>query len=172
MTRDFHQKLLTQNFIPRKIPSKRKAKHFPRHTKTWRIYWQQNCITRNVKEVLQIEGKVKVKLLSRVRLFATPWTAAHQAPLSMGVSRQEYWSGVPSPFPGLWSMASQSVRHDWATDHVHTCRDDGGCRCYSCFLTEARRQKYLNRIQTGFSFMSWLEKELNMARESLSFFLF
>ena len=40
--------------------------------------------------------KVKVKLLSRVRLFATPWTAAHQAPPSMGFSRQEYWSGVPS----------------------------------------------------------------------------
>ena len=42
---------------------------------------------------------VKVKLLSRVRLFATPWTAAHQAPLSMGFSRQEYWSGVPLPSP-------------------------------------------------------------------------
>ena len=38
-------------------------------------------------------GKVKVKSLSRVRLFATPWTVAHQAPLSMGFSRQEYWSG-------------------------------------------------------------------------------
>ena len=36
---------------------------------------------------------------SRVRLFATPWTAAHQAPPSMGFSRQEYWSGVPSPSP-------------------------------------------------------------------------
>ena len=34
---------------------------------------------------------------SRVRLFATPWTAAHQAPPSMGFSRQEYWSGVPLP---------------------------------------------------------------------------
>ena len=43
--------------------------------------------------------KVKVKLLSRVRFFATPWTAAHQAPLSMGFSRQENWSGVPLPFP-------------------------------------------------------------------------
>ena len=41
--------------------------------------------------------KVKVKLLSRVRLLATPWTAAHQTPLSMGFSRQEYWSGVPLP---------------------------------------------------------------------------
>ena len=38
--------------------------------------------------------------LGCVRLFATPWTAAHQAPLSMGFSRQEYWSGLPFPSPG------------------------------------------------------------------------
>ena len=44
--------------------------------------------------------KVNVKSLSRVRLFATPWTVAHQAPLSMGFSRQEYWSGLPFPSPG------------------------------------------------------------------------
>ena len=43
--------------------------------------------------------KVKVKLLSLVRLLATPWTAVHQAPPSMGFSRQEYWSGVPLPSP-------------------------------------------------------------------------
>ena len=43
--------------------------------------------------------KVKVKSLSRVRLFATPWTATYQAPPSMGFSRQEYWSGVPLPSP-------------------------------------------------------------------------
>ena len=42
----------------------------------------------------------EVKLLSRVRLFATPCTAAHQAALSMGFSRQEYWSGLPFPSPG------------------------------------------------------------------------
>ena len=41
--------------------------------------------------------KVKVKSLSRVQLFMTPWT--HQAPLSMGFSRQEYWSGLPFPSP-------------------------------------------------------------------------
>ena len=41
--------------------------------------------------------KVKVKSLSRVWLFMTPWTAAHQAPLSMGFSRQEYWGGLPLP---------------------------------------------------------------------------
>ena len=43
---------------------------------------------------------VKVKLLRRVWLFATPWTVAHQAPPSMGFSRQEYWRGLPFPSPG------------------------------------------------------------------------
>ena len=45
--------------------------------------------------------KVKVKSLSRVRLFETPWTAPYQAPPSMGFSRQEYWSGVPLPSPKI-----------------------------------------------------------------------
>ena len=65
--------------------------------------------------------KVKVKSLSRVRLLATPWTVAHQAPPSMGFSRQEYWSGLPLPSPrgcylGRWqlSVPSESVT---ATEH-------------------------------------------------------
>ena len=41
-----------------------------------------------------------MKSLSRVRLFATPWTVPRQAPLSMGFSRQEYWTGLPFPSPG------------------------------------------------------------------------
>ena len=52
------------------------------------------------KIILVLKVKVKVKSLSRVQLFATPWTVAHQAPPSMGFSRQEYWSGVPFPSPG------------------------------------------------------------------------
>ena len=43
---------------------------------------------------------MNVKSLSRVRLFATPWTVAYEAPQSMGFSRQEYWSGLPFPSPG------------------------------------------------------------------------
>ena len=43
--------------------------------------------------------KVKVKSLSRIQLLVTPWTAAYQAPPSMGFSRQQYWSGVPLPSP-------------------------------------------------------------------------
>ena len=45
--------------------------------------------------------KVKVTSLSHVRLFATPWTVAHQAPLSMGFSRQEHWNWLPFPSPLL-----------------------------------------------------------------------
>ena len=54
--------------------------------------------------------KVKVKMLSCVQLFETPWTAAYQAPPSMGFSRQEYWSGVLSPSPMLGAGVQQ--RHD------------------------------------------------------------
>ena len=42
----------------------------------------------------------KVSVLSHVQLFATPWTVARQAPLSMGFPRLEYWSGLPFPIPG------------------------------------------------------------------------
>ena len=51
--------------------------------------------------------KVKVKSLSHVQLFATPWTAAYQAPPSMEFSRQEYWSGVPLPSPKIPSRFTQ-----------------------------------------------------------------
>ena len=54
-----------------------------------------------------IKVKVKVKSLSRVRLFATPWTVAHQAPTSMGFSRQEYWNGLP--FPSLRDLPSPGI---------------------------------------------------------------
>ena len=57
--------------------------------------------------------KMKVKSLSHVRLFTTPWTAAHQSPLSMGFSRQEYWSGVP--LPSLITPMPQSYTHMWRT---------------------------------------------------------
>ena len=48
--------------------------------------------------------KVKVKSLSPVQLLATPWTAAYQAPPSMGFSRWEYWSGVPLPSLEIWAV--------------------------------------------------------------------
>ena len=57
--------------------------------------------------------KVKVKSLSRVRLFTIPWTAAYQAPPSMGFSRQECWSGVPLPSPQLILETHNWVQASW-----------------------------------------------------------
>ena len=63
--------------------------------------------------------KVKVKSLSPVWLLATPWTAAYQAPPSMGFSGQQYWSGVPLPYPnnrafGIKSiLISKTTKNNW-----------------------------------------------------------
>ena len=62
-------------------------------TEGYLIIW--NCLIAE----FQIRMKVKVKSLSRARLFATPWTVAYQAPRSVGFSRQEYWSGLLRPPP-------------------------------------------------------------------------
>ena len=58
--------------------------------------------------------KVKVKLLSCVRPSAIPWTAAFQAPPSMGFSRQEYWSGVPLPCPMVYYLVTKTVRKSFS----------------------------------------------------------
>ena len=59
---------------------------------------QRRCTDLRGKESLEKGGEVKS--LSRVRPFAILWTVAYQIPLSMGFSRQEYWSGLPFPSPG------------------------------------------------------------------------
>ena len=56
--------------------------------------------TNSVKFSFHFQSGVKCKSLSQVQLFMTPWTATCQAPLSLGFSRQEYWSGLPFPSPG------------------------------------------------------------------------
>ena len=68
--------------------------------------------------------KVKVKSLSHVQLFTTPWTVAYQVPLSMGFSRQQYWSGVPLPSPGLHSTFSifwWDILQSWPPGAKHCC---------------------------------------------------
>ena len=59
---------------------------------------------------------VKVKSPSRVRLFVTPWTAAYQAPLSMGFSRQEYWSGVPG---AIYRVVREDLPYKWHLHHLY-----------------------------------------------------
>ena len=59
--------------------------------------------------------KVKVKSLSCVRLFMTPWTAAYEAPPPMGFSRQEYWSGLPLPSPQNLLVETKTETSSWWT---------------------------------------------------------
>ena len=77
-------------------------------------YWAMSFLS------IVFHGCVVLRCFSRVWLFATPWTAAHQAPPSMGFSRQECWSGVPLPSPTIsWSllkfMSTQSLMLSTAT---------------------------------------------------------
>ena len=71
------------------------------------------CMQETCESVSVTEHKLLLLLLlllshfSHVRLFATPWTAAYQAPAFMGFSRQEYWSGVPLPSPGTQTSGYQ-----------------------------------------------------------------
>ena len=85
---------------------------------------------------------MKGKSLSRVRLFATPWTAAYQAPPSMGFSRQEYWSGVPLPSPRIHLSIFKSNKNSSSktglkvpcvnTLQPKTTRDKHTCSSPSC----------------------------------------
>ena len=99
------------------------------------------------------EWKVKVKSLSRVRLLATPWTAAYQAPPSMGFSRQDYWSGVPLPSPWeAYSLALILMSDPWVRS-LHTANPKAehlemlyvditilGQHCLWVFMLEAGHQ--------------------------------
>ena len=71
-----------------------------RHINNLRYADDTTLMAESEEELKSLLMKVKVKSLSHVRLFATPWTVAYQNPLSMGFPRQEYWSGMPFPSPG------------------------------------------------------------------------
>ena len=93
--------------------------------------------------------KVKVKSLSRVRPSATPWTAAHQAPPSMGFSRQEYWSGVPLPSPNRILF---NYKNQW---NCAICRDVAGPRDCHTKWSKTEREKQISCIN---AYMWNLEK--------------
>ena len=122
--------------------------------------------------------KVKVKTLSRIRLLATPWTAAYQASPSMGFSRQEHWSGLPFPPPvhesEKWKW-SHSVVSDPQRPHGPQpsrllCPWDFpgkstgvGCHCLLRILpigfTKSGDKVYLNNALSFWNVCGWLFKE-------------
>ena len=97
-----------------------------------------------------MKGKVKVKLLSRVRLLATPWTVAHQAPPSLGFSRQEYWSGVPLP---AFSRLMLKSRQKKTETHACTKYGDGNQLAFS-LLREVFSNSSGFKIQRPIYFIS------------------
>ena len=70
------------------------------------------------KKVMKMSFNSSVSLLSRVRLFATPWTLSHQVPLSMEFSRQEYWSGLPCT--PLWNLPNPGIEPRSPTLQVYS----------------------------------------------------
>ena len=102
--------------------------------------------------------KVKVKSLSHVQRFATPWTAAYQAPPSMGFSSQEYWSGVPLPSPHYRGLEckSRKSRNTWSNRQIWP---------WSTEWNMAKANRVLPRERTGHSkhpLLKTQEKTLNM----------
>ena len=79
--------------------------------------------------------ELSVQLLSCVRLFATPWTVAYQAPPSMGFSRQEYWSGLPFPSPG--DLPDPGIEPRFPT--LHSCIREGNGNPLQCSCLENPR---------------------------------
>ena len=116
--------------------------------------------------------KRKVKLLSRVWLFVTPWTVAYQAPLSMGFSRQQYWSGLPFPSPvdlpnpgieprspALQTDAlpseppGKSLQKEMLNNSIQTSSEDGKGNVHfhikSCTVLHASIYSLLHQLSTG-----------------------
>ena len=92
--------------------------------------------------------KWKVKSLSCIWLLVTPWTAAHQAPPSMGFSRQEYWSGVPFY---MWNIAKvklieiehrKLVARDWEQEEIHKSVQTFGCRVNNVWGSNRKHGNY------------------------------
>ena len=105
--------------------------------------------------------KVKVKSLSRIRPLATSWTAAHQAPLSMGFSRQEYWSGVPLPSPQytVYRTAKSQTGLKWFSMRV-TNRSIRGDKATSLLPSRIQASLLLNSLlESGWEFLQKKKKK-------------
>ena len=113
-----------------------------------------SCLFTNSREKKgKAKRKGKVKSLSRVRLFATPWTVAHQAPPSTGFSRQQYWSGLPFPSPGIFLT-------QWSNPGLPHCRQtsyhlshQGSPRKGKIYPSECRVPENNKEIKE--SFLKW-----------------
>ena len=109
--------------------------------------------------------KVKVKSLGHFQLLATPWTAAYQAPSSMGFSRQEYWSGVPSPSPEEISRLPHSI----VFLYFFALKSEEGFLISPCFLLSPSIVywvvKWRDRWLEKYSFRETGKQELTLCKK-------
>ena len=126
--------------------------------------------SRGLPQLKHLVGRGKWKSLSHVQLFATPWTVAHQAPLSMEFSRQEYWSGLPCPSfskgssqPRDWSQVSNLLEDSLLSELLRKPpkKREAGAKC--SLLTDSSKfhhtsgtLKYLNIVSKTFLLGPWL----------------
>ena len=119
-------------------------------------------------DIIGISELSEVKSLSRVQLFATPWTVAHQAPPSMGFSRQEYWSGLPFPSPedlpnpGI-EPRSPALRADALTSEPPWTRvgelDSANHYIYHCGQESLRRHGVALRVNKSLKCSTWVQAQ-------------
>ena len=119
-------------------------------------------------DIIGISELSEVKSLSRVQLFATPWTVAHQAPPSMGFSRQEYWSGLPFPSPedlpnpGI-EPRSPALRADALTSEPPWIRvgelDSANHYIYHCGQESLRRHGVALRVNKSLKCSTWAQAQ-------------
>ena len=118
--------------------------------------------------IIGISELSEVKSLSRVQLFATPWTVAHQAPPSMGFSRQEYWSGLPFPSPedlpnpGI-EPRSPALQADALTSEPPWIRvdelDSANHYIYHCGQESLRRNEVALRVNKSLKCSTWVQAQ-------------
>ena len=97
--------------------------------------------------------KVKVKSLSHVQLFGTPWTVAHQASMSMGFSRQEYWSGLPFHSPG--DLPNPGIEPKSPTLQADALPTEPPKACFYYHNIFLKNRKLLDRHTSAFSGSFW-----------------
>ena len=100
--------------------------------------------------------KVKVKSLSSVRLFATPWTVAHQASPSMGFSRQEYWSGLPFPSPG--DLPNPGIEPRSPTLQADALNSEPPGKPLKTYMLELKHTEELHDFGFGNDFLDMIPK--------------
>ena len=104
--------------------------------------------------------KVKVKLFSGARLLATPWTAAHQAPPSMGFAKQEYWSGVPLPSP-MFQSTLQSHSYSSCYYQLESSRNDHILFSIACVCVNSQLCNFWKSIYDRINLSNYLHIPLH-----------